>query len=73
LRRGTQSLDEFGSQSGGIVEEFTSTLSGGMGKAGLAFTGLAGTVAVAGASIALTFSRVMDSAEKSFEVFRQRV
>lgn len=70
LRRGTQSLDEFGSQSGGIVEEFTSTLSGGMGKAGLAFTGLAGTVAVAGAGIALTFSRVMDSAEKSFEVFQ---
>lgn len=70
LRRSTQSLDEFGSQSGGIVEEFTSTLSGGMGKAGLAFTGLAGTVAVAGAGIALTFSRVMDSAEKSFEVFQ---
>ena len=70
IRQATDSLDEFGSHSGGLVGDVAERLSGGFGRAGLALTGVAGTVAVAGAAIAITLSKVSEQAEKAFEVFK---
>ncbi|EFW7711680.1 hypothetical protein FGZ66_22050, partial [Shigella sonnei] len=46
LRSGTESLEEFGSTAGGIVEEFTGRITGMAGGFGTAMTGIAGAAAI---------------------------
>lgn len=70
LQQGEKALNGFGSQASGFAGNFASTMGGGLGRAGTALTGLAGVAAVAGISIAATFVKVQEAAEKSFEVFQ---
>lgn len=46
LRSGTESLEEFGSTAGGIVEEFTGRITDMAGGFGTAMTGIAGAAAI---------------------------
>lgn len=46
LRQGTNSVEEFGSTAGGIVEEFTGRFAGMAGGFGTAMTGIAGAAAI---------------------------
>ncbi|QUG75859.1 hypothetical protein GKQ23_13025 [Erwinia sp. E602] len=59
LRRATGSIDDFGSNAGGVIEDFAGNFSGGMSKAGLAATGLVGALAVSigGFAMAVQSSR----------------
>lgn len=46
LRQGTSSLEEFGSNAGGVIEDLTGSFSGLAGGFGTAMTGLAGAAAI---------------------------
>ncbi|MGR2854750.1 hypothetical protein FY046_01680 [Erwinia sp. 1181_3] len=70
LDSGAKSVDDFGKSTGGVVGDVASKFSGGMSKAGMAVTGLAGAVGIAGLAIAGTFTAVQNRAERAFEVFQ---
>lgn len=70
LNQATDKLDDFSRDAGGTAGDLAGKLSGTFSKAGLAVTGLAGAVAVAGVSMAATFTAVANAAERSFEVFQ---
>ncbi|HDR2864697.1 TPA: hypothetical protein QCK11_004728 [Enterobacter asburiae] len=70
LDQGQRSLATFGSNSEGLVSDFANRFSGGIGQTSLAMSGLAGSVAVAGALIGITLSKVAEQSEKAFETFQ---
>ena len=70
LDQGQRSLATFGSNSEGLVSDFANKFSGGIGQTSLAMSGLAGSVAFAGALIGITLSKVAEQSEKAFETFQ---